>query len=148
MSLSDEKRQEILKLLANGKITATEAADLLVGQGESEPVPEKKAKPQTDVDDLIRAEPDPASAFMNNKQGDRPSWLRVRVSDLSSGNNKVTVNIPLRLMRFGMAAGSRFAPELEELDWDELSDLLSSEKGILVDVQDEDDGEHVQVFVD
>ncbi len=148
MSLSNEKRQEILKLLANGDITAAEAADLLADRGQSGPAPEKQVSPMREVDDLIKVEPDPAAKHVKRNQNDKPSWLRVRVSDLNSGNNKVTVNIPLRIMRFGLAVGSRFAPELEGLNWDELSDLMSAERGILVDVQDEEDGEHVQVYVD
>ena len=154
MSSVDDKRQEILQLLATGKITVTEAADLLSGAGRSEPAPEKPPAPTVDLDDLIKVEPDPAlkATKVTEASGsgnlEQPSWLRVRVSDLKSGRNKVTVNIPMPLMRFGLAVGSRFSPELDGLDWDELSHLLSSEKGVLVVVQDEEDGEHVQIIVE
>ena len=154
MSSSDDKRQEILQLLASGEITVASAAEMLSGAGQSEPAPEKQPAPPVDLDDLIKVEPDPAlkatPAPKATKPGnlEQPSWLRVRVSDLKSGRNKVTVNIPMRLMRFGLAVGSRFSPELDGLDWDELSHLLSSERGVLVDVQDEEDGEHVQIIVD
>ena len=151
MSASDEKRREILQLLAAGKITAASAAEMLSGAAQPEPAPEKQPAPQTDLDELIKVEPDPVWETLKAteaKTQEQPSWLRVRVSDLKSGRNKVTVNIPMRLMRFGLAFGSRFSPELDGLDWDELSHMLSAEKGVLVDVQDEEDGEHVQIFVD
>ena len=148
MSSSDDKRQEILQLLATGKITVSEAADMLSGASQSEPAPEKQPAPSADLDNLVKVEPDPALRATTSGNSEKPSWLRVRVSDLNSGRNKVTVNIPMRLMRFGLAIGSRFSPELNGLDWDELSHLLSSEKGVLVDVQDEEDGERVQIIVD
>jgi len=81
--------------------------------------------------------------------GKKPSWLHVRVRDLQSGRNKVTVNVPLGMVKFGLKIGGRFSPELNGLDWNELQGMMDEmESGILVDVQDEEDGEHVQVFVD
>jgi hypothetical protein len=160
MSLKEDQRKAILQLLATGKITAAEAAELLAGEAQGTPAgakspesadqpgPEKQPEAAANLDELIRVEPDPAMKAANGGHNDSPTWLRVRVSDLKTGRKKVTVNIPVRLMRFGLAVGSRFAPELDDFDWDELSGMLGSEKGMLVDVQDEDDGEHVQIFVD
>lgn len=157
MTVSAEKRQEILELLATGKLTVDEAADLLSGgnqtevkgvaEAEEEPIVQKEPAP-AELDDLIKVEPDPARAYASKSDGSRPSWLRVRVSDMKTGKNKVTVNVPMRLVRFGLSIGSHFAPELDGLDWDEIDSYLSAEKGMLVDVQDEEDGEHVQIFVD
>lgn len=122
-------RKEILELLAAGQITADEAATLL-----------KKTGHDTAVS--------PAPDIMT-KSGNQPSWLHVRVRDMQSGRNKVTVNIPIRLVKFGMRIGRRFSPELEDLDWDEISSMITEmDSGILVDVQDEEDGEHVQVYID
>ena len=150
MSENAEKRQEILELLATGKITVDEAAAMLSGESQSEPIVEKQPEtaPDTDIDDLIKVEPDPGMEYVSKNNGRRPSWLRVRVSDMKTGKNKVTVNVPMRLVRFGMAIGSKFAPELDEFDWNELNSFLDSERGMLVDVQDEEDGEHVQIYVD
>ena len=138
--MSTTSRKEILELLAKGKITADEAANLL-----SQPAVEPTATP--DVEMLkkeIAIEQVPAGA-----DGKKPSWLHVRVRDLQSGRNKVTVNVPLGMVKFGLKIGGRFSPELNGLDWAELQDMMNEmESGILVDVQDEEDGEHVQVFVD
>lgn len=144
MSDQESRRKEILQLLANGKITAQEASDLLAdvrAQPEVEESPEKKTgtpgaeeKPEAKKGELTGAQ--------------EPRWLRVQVNDLATGRRKVTVNLPLRLVQFGLDVGSRFAPEMRGLDWDELSEMMRQEKGILVDVMDEEDGEHVQVYVD
>lgn len=137
--MSTTSRKEILELLAKGKITADEAANLL-----SQPAVEQTAVP--DVETLkkeIAVEQTPGNG------GKKPGWLHVRVRDLQSGRNKVTVNVPLGMVKFGLKIGGRFSPELNGLDWNELQDMMNEmESGILVDVQDEEDGEHVQVFVD
>jgi DNA-binding transcriptional ArsR family regulator len=141
MSLSSEERKEILELLANGKITADEAAKLL---SQAPPaVSEAPAPPAPLAPPVFEKAADPPVT-----EGDKPSWLHVRVTDLATGQGKVTVNIPLRLLKFGLSVGSRFAPELEGMDWRELSSMMTEEKGVLVDVQDEEDGEHVQIYVD
>jgi hypothetical protein len=81
--------------------------------------------------------------------GQEPSWFRVRVANLETGKNRVTVNIPIRMMQFGLKIGSRFSPEIENLDWNELTGMMKDMKsGMLVDVQDEDSNEHVQVYLD
>lgn len=133
-------RKEILELLANGKITADEAAQLLSQL--AAPVAEETAVPDVK---LLKEE----EAIQARNGGKKPGWLHVRVRDLESGRNKVTVNIPLGMVKFGMKIGGRFSPELNGLDWNELETMMNDmESGLLVDVQDEESGEHVQVFVD
>jgi hypothetical protein len=72
----------------------------------------------------------------------------VRVKNLESGKNKVSVNIPLPMVKFGLKIGRQFSPELNELDLDEMIAALDEgESGMIVDVQDEESNEHVQVFI-
>ncbi len=139
-------RQEILDLLAKGKISAAEAADLLNTAKETPPVPEMAA-PATPVEPV---EPVKAPAAPKpTKNGDKPSWFRVRVRNLESGKNKVSVNIPIRMLNFGLKIGNRFAPELADLDYDELTGMMDEVGiGMLVEVQDEESNEHVQVYVE
>lgn len=128
-------RKEILELLAKGKITAAEAADLL-------------SKTPADTAVAIPEPPPPTKADLT-KSGDKPAWLHVRVKDVNSGKNKVSVNIPLGMVKFGLKIGGRFSPELNGLDWDEIQGMMKEmESGLLVDVQDDEGGEHVQVFID
>lgn len=143
MSLSSEERMEILRLLAEGKITADEAAGLLSNgtkAREADPTLEK----ETGVTEDVKNSPEEVVKVST----DHPSWFHVKVSDMKSGKTKVTVNIPIRLLRLGLNVGSRFAPEMEGIDWDDLAGMIGSEKGVLVDVEDEEDGEHVQIYVD
>jgi hypothetical protein len=141
--MSKPSRMEILELLSNGKITAAEAATLLSETGnpavtEAPPPPAAKAPAPT-----------PATPTVDVESSDEPSWFRVRVANLETGKNRVTVNIPVRMMKFGLKIGSRFSPEIENLDWSELTGMMKEMKtGMLVDVQDEDSNEHVQVYVD
>ncbi len=137
------ERQEILELVASGKMSASEAAAALSGggaEGQAAPSPEPQKASGIEVEEVVKAP----------TNGDRKtSWLHVRVSDLNTGKRKVTVNIPLRLMKLGIRLGSAFAPELKDIDVDELSQALESDsRGILIDVEDEEDGNHVQVYVD
>ena len=138
--MSKPSRMEILELLSNGKITAAEAANLLSDIGE--PTATETAPP---AEKAPTPTPPPSAA----KDGQEPSWFRVRVANLETGKNRVTVNIPIRMMKFGLKIGSRFSPEIENLDWNELTGMMKDMKsGMLVDVQDEDSNEHVQVYLD
>jgi DNA-binding transcriptional ArsR family regulator len=139
MSLSSEKRTEILQLLANGKITADEAAELLSAS--------PKAEVETPTPSPAPPTPEPAAKPVTSN-GHKPKWLHVQVNDLATGKSKVKVNVPLRMVKFDLSIGKRFAPELEGMDWDDLSRVMTEDAGLLVDVQDEEDGEHVQIYVD
>ncbi len=76
--------------------------------------------------------------------------FRVRVTDLRTGKAKVNVNIPASVVDFGMKMAARFAPaECEGLDMSQIRAALESGgTGKIVDVEDEEKGEHVQVFVE
>jgi hypothetical protein len=89
------------------------------------------------------------------ESGDAPAsrrsarWFRVRVTNLETGRTKVNVNLPLSLVKVGLRIGAHFAPEVEELDWDQLMDAIQEgANGKLVEVEDMEDGERVEVFVD
>lgn len=146
-----EERQKILEMVAAGTITAQEAAALLNPAGEAEAQPEKEAGPDVAPEAAAVTKAEAAAAVEKEKApaGSGPSWLRIQVSDSASGRSKVSVNIPLRLMKAGLQIGSSFAPELRNVDWDSLSTSLSEgDGGLLVEVQDEEDGEHVRIFVE
>lgn len=77
-------------------------------------------------------------------------FFRVRVTDLNTGKNKANVKIPSSLVEFGLKMGSRFAPEaMQGLDVDQLlAALKSGSEGKVVEVDDEDKGEHVEVYIE
>jgi len=62
---------------------------------------------------------------------------------------KASVQIPLALVDAGMKIGAHFAPEVEGVD---MSNVMSSIRmgvtGKIIDVLDEEDGEHVEIYVE
>jgi hypothetical protein len=146
MSLTSEERKDILQQLAEGEISVADASVLINGteiQGKEkleQPFPEPDKPLQITKEDILEGAASP--------QVERPRWFHVRVNDLKSGKNRVTVNIPLRLVNMGLKIGRRFAPELEAVDWQELKGTFNEEKGVLIDVTDESDGEQVLIYVD
>jgi len=134
--MTTDYRKEILDLLAAGKINAQEAADML-----------RRSEPDTAVPLDVDIDLDEPKTEADN--GGDPAWFRVRVRDLETGQNKVSINIPLRMLKFGLRLGRHFSPELKDLDYEELRTLMADMKrGTLVEVQDEESNEHVQVFID
>lgn len=132
--MTTASRKEILELLAQGKISAAEAADML--NAVTPPAPPEAPKP-------------PAAPKVPKMNGKRPKWFKVRVSNMDTGKNKVTVNIPVGMLKFGLKMGGRFAPELDGMDFDELQSMIAEGgEGVLVEVQDEESNEHVQIYLD
>jgi len=124
MSLTEE-RMQILKLLEQGQINAEEAAKLLAALESG-----RKETPHSGA----------ASA---------PRWFRVRITDLRSGKAKVNVNIPMSLVDVGLKMGARFAPDMEGVNLDEIKQAIQSGiQGKIVDVEDEEDQEHVEIFIE
>jgi hypothetical protein len=131
---STEERIQILKMIQEGKITADEGAKLLEALNASAK-PEKRPP----------APPPPPGAPAS---GDA-RWFRVRVTDLRSGKNKVNVNIPMGLVNVGLKMGARFAPNLEGVDMEEMMTAIKSgASGKVMDVTDEDSGEHVEIYIE
>lgn len=142
----ENSRQEILELLGKGKITAVEAAEMLAAVGR-EPVKEKAPEPEP-VKAEIPVEEEPMPAASKKSNGSDPRWLRIRVRNLQTGKNKVSVNLPLGMFRFGLGMAQKFSGGLFDFDIDDmLATIQQQGDGVLVDVQDEDGNEHVQIVV-
>jgi hypothetical protein len=83
------------------------------------------------------------------RSGPAPRWIRVRVTDVATGRTRVNVNLPFSLIQAAAKLGARFTPQTDELDWEELiAAIRDGATGKIVDVEDEDGGEQVQVFVE
>ena len=123
-----EERMQILSMVAEGKITAEEGAKLLAALE-----PDKKPKP------VARTSDGPSE----------PRWFRVRVTDLRTGKPKVQVNLPIGLLDVGMRMGARFAPELENIDMAQIVEQVKAGgQGKMVEVEDEEDGERVEIYIE
>ena len=130
----EDEKLRILRMVEEGKISASEGISLLEAL-------DYRRKPARG--------PNRPSLNAGNASGG-PRWLRVRVTDLYTGRSKATVNIPFGLMDWGLRIGAQFAPEVAGYDLQELTRVLSEEgvDGKIVDVIDDEDGEHVEIYVD
>ena len=73
----------------------------------------------------------------------------MRVTDSVTGKAKVNINLPIGLVNVGMKIGARFAPEMSEMDAAAIVEAIrSNAMGKIIDVQDETDGEHVEIFLE
>jgi hypothetical protein len=76
-------------------------------------------------------------------------WFRVRVTDSDTGKVRVNVRLPVGVVNAGLKMGMRFAPQVEGMDIEALTAMINSgEIGQIVDVVDDKDGEHVEVFIE
>lgn len=78
------------------------------------------------------------------------NWLLIRVTDVKTGESKANVKIPASLANFGMKMAAKFAPgSVDGLDMNQIIEAMkNSSEGKLVDVVDEEKGEHVEIFVE
>jgi hypothetical protein len=134
-----DERIKILKMIQDGKISAEQGVQLLeaLDAGAKRAAPRPPAPPAG-----IQRETSPAV-----RGGAR--WFRVQVTDTTTGRTRVNVRLPVGMVNAGIKMGARFAPQVEGLDPEELMRILNSgETGKIVDVYDDDDGEHVEVFIE
>ncbi|SRR5258706_7715016 len=123
-----EERMRILKMIDEGKIGAEEGAQLLSALSDGRRGPAQQ---------------------MPSRISGAARWLRVRVTDVSTGRSKATVQIPIGLLDAGMKIGAHFAPEVKGADISTVMEALHSGRtGKIMDVIDEEGGEHVEIFVE
>jgi hypothetical protein len=122
-----EERMKILKMIEEGRISAEDGAKLLAALSEGRRGPGAPT-------------PRPPGAGR---------WLRIRVTDIATGRSKASVQIPLGLIDAGMKIGAHFAPEVEGVDMSNVMEALrSGVTGKIIDVTDDEDGEHVEIYVE
>ena len=67
----------------------------------------------------------------------------------AAGLLKAAVQIPLGLIDAGLKIGAHFAPEVEGVDMSSVMDALhAGVTGKIIDVTDDEDGEHVEIYVE
>ncbi|HKY78998.1 MAG TPA: hypothetical protein VJ182_03300 [Anaerolineales bacterium] len=118
---SSEERLKILQMIQEEKISAADGAKLLEA--------------------LNRGASRPGVA-----RSDDSRYLRVRVTDMASGKNKVSVNLPLTLVSAGIGIAAKYVPGVAEVDLMEA--IRSGMTGKVIDVIDEEDGDHVEIFIE
>lgn len=121
-----EERIQILEMVGEGKLSTTEAMELLDASERNQDkfTPKKNAK-----------------------------WFKVRVRTMDD-KPKVNVNIPLSLVNVGLKLAKRFDPKLKESGLDEINieEIITAVKngaeGKIVDVEDEENQTKVKVYVE
>lgn len=121
-----EDRLKVLKMIQEGKISPEEAGQLL--------------------DLLEEGAPEVAAAAPNASGG---KWFRVRVTDTATGKTRTNLRIPLGMVNAGLKLGMRFTPEIEGLELDKISQWIQDGQiGQLLDVEDDADGERVEITIE
>ncbi len=163
--MDENQRKEILDLLAKGKISIEETVQLLSdeidvsSQNVDEPVHKVDLSTTQHLAEeiIIENEEDenkPASdqgleGVKSSSKNKNPKWLRIKVSNLDSGKNKVSVNIPFSLVEFGIGMANVFSPENDRFQVENIKEFVAeTESGVLVDVEDSDSNEHVKIFIE
>jgi hypothetical protein len=118
---TDEERLQILKMIEGGQVTAEEGAKLL--EAVEEPSQSERA-------------------------GGSARWFRVRVTDLNTGKRKVNISLPLTLLDLGAKIGGKFAAPADIDVEGIVKAIKEGARGKIIDVEDEEDGDHVEVYVE
>jgi hypothetical protein len=125
-----EERLQVLKMIEEGKVTADEGARLLRALSQQET---------------------PAGPTEPLRGASKPRWFRVRVTDTSTGRNKVNVNIPMGLVNVGLRMGARFIPDSEGTGepYRDLVEIVESGRtGKVFEARDDAANEMVEIFVE
>ena len=126
MMASSEERMKILRMIEEGKLKPEEGARLLAALVENQKTPPRRP--------------------VTRRSGEGARWLRVRVTDTVSGKAKATVNLPLGLLDVGLNIAAKYAPDVA---FDELVEAINAgAHGKIIEVFDEEDGEHIEIFIE
>ena len=127
---TNEERMMILGMVESGKISAEEGTRLLKALGTNE-----------------RAMDQPAITS-------RARNLRIRVTDLVTGQQKVSVNIPLSVVNFGLrfipdTVGFNVGDNSQRIDKSVVQAAIDSDlTGRIIQMQDDEDGQQVEIFLE
>ena len=123
MSISEE-RLRILKMIESGQVSAEQGSQLIEALGDRQ----ERERPRGSA---------------------QPRILRVRVTDLNTRRQKINVTIPVSLVGIGLKLGARLARRMESANADEIVRAIEAgSTGRIFEVQDLDEGERVEIFVE
>ncbi len=126
----NEEKMMILKMLQEGKISADEAAKLLESLDSGSKKNETKKQPE------------------EGRKGEG-KFFRISITDTSTGRSRANIRMPLSVMGIGMKFGAHFAPQIEGVESEQLMEAIrNGQVGKIIDVFDDDDGEHVEIYIE
>lgn len=128
MTISEE-RMRILQMIQEGMITAEDGIRLL--------------------DSIEQSEKQGVSSESDTESNRTARFFRVVVTDTQTEKIRVNVRLPISVINAGFKMGARFAPEVQGLNSaDMMEHIRSGVVGKIIDVYDDKDGEHVEVFLE
>ncbi len=133
MYTGDEKLR-ILKMVEEGKITAEEGAKLLNAMETGKSTSEEE------------------NVHFPKQVNTKGKALRIRITEMDSNKTKINLTFPLKFAKFIKA----MIPPMEKIKLEHqgvnLDDILdsigSSTEGKIVDISDEEDGHHIEVWIE
>ena len=125
MASSTEERNQILYMVETGKVTAQQAAQLL---------------------DTLALE---QSSHAVERMQFQNRFVRVRVTNLLNNRQKANVVIPISLIHVGIRLATRLAPQVSGSALEDLLQSISSGvTGRLLDLQDLEEGERIEIYIE
>jgi len=122
-----EERMKVLKMVEEGKISAADGLKMLSALGERRH----------------------AGVESKSFSADAGHWLRIRVTETATGRSKATVQIPFGLIDAGQKIGARLVPDVDGVDIMSVMEALhSGVTGKIMDVNDDESGERIEIFVE
>jgi len=127
--VSTEERLKILKMIQENKISVEEGIKLL--EAIDTPIHEEKI------------------TGLQVIPGHEPKFLRIHVTDTRTGRPRVNIRLPISVINAGFKMGAKFSPEVQGLDADQLLGFVKAGvTGQVIDIQDEENGEHVEIYLE
>ena len=124
-----EERLKVLQMLKDKKISVDEASDLL--------------------NTLEKSSSEEVLGIPGKSNFQQGKWMRVSVTDVSSGRSKVNLKLPIGVVKAGIKLGAKFSPELEEVNSAKLMEAIQEGgTGKIIDVNDDEDNEHIEIYID
>jgi len=126
MALAKDERDRILNLIEAGQISANDAARLL---------------------DTLDSDTRPARPLEAARE--RTIRLRIHTLNQQQRQQNYIVSLPLSMLRASLRLGSYILPQLSsELVTEALAAIATSQNGRLLDIQDLEQGERIEIFVE
>lgn len=146
---TSEERLRILKMIQDGKITPEEGIQLMEAlETNSRRTAPRGAEPPAAARNSV-SQSGQIEKSGRISQSAAPRWLRVRVTETNTGRVRVNVRLPVGVVSAGLKMGAKFSPEVEGMDMNQLMEFVrAGETGKVIDIYDDEDGEHVEVFIE
>jgi hypothetical protein len=92
------------------------------------------------------------AAVQDEKPQTKAKSFRITMVDKTKdGRPAVNIRLPIGVVKWGMKMAQAFSPQMKEanLDWDSISAMIQEgAEGKLVDVDDEAEQKHVEIWVE